>query len=122
MLCRMRPSFVVVDAVAVAVAAAVQLCICPFRVAVACLIATKNSKKAGERSVAGGAKQEETRRNKWKKTKHKQIKNCACEFCELCQKHKRHEAEGTAEGRQKKSDEIEERLAYTLCIGVEMKA
>lgn len=54
MLCRMRPPFVVVDAVAVAVAAAVQLCICPFRVAVACLIATKNSKKAGERSVAGG--------------------------------------------------------------------
>lgn len=54
MLCRMRPSFVVVDAVAVAVAAAVQLCICPFRVAVACLIATKNSKKSGERSVAGG--------------------------------------------------------------------
>lgn len=111
MLCRMRPSFVVADAVAVAVASAVQLCICPFRVAVACLIATKNSKK-----------QEETRRNKWKKTKHKQIKNCACEFCELCQKHKRHEAEGTAEGRQKKSDKIEDRLAYTLCIGVEMKA
>lgn len=95
----MRLSLVVADVVAVA--AAVQLCICPFHVAVACLIATKNTKKAGERSVAGGAKQEVTRRNKWKKTKHKQIKNCACEFCELCQKHKRHEAECTAEGWQK---------------------
>lgn len=56
MLCRMRLSFVVTDAVAVAVAAAVQLCICPFHVAVACLIATKNTKKAGERSAAGGEK------------------------------------------------------------------
>lgn len=57
----MRLSLVV--AYVVAVAAAVQLCICPFHVAVACLIATKNTKKAGERSVAGGAK---TRSNKEK--------------------------------------------------------
>jgi len=39
-------------------------------VAVACLIATKNRKKDKP------------------KTKHWQIKNCACKFCELCQNRK----------------------------------
>lgn len=64
MLCRMRLSFVVADAVAVAVAA--QLCICPFHVAVACLIATKNSKKGEEKKAKGECN---TRRNKEKQVK-----------------------------------------------------